>query len=226
MLTDFARLLTTEYQVGDALRDLVDGVTAVLGVSGAGVSLADADRLRFACAADEDVAALERFQEEHQMGPGLDAYLCGEPVLVADLEMMGRKWPLTRDAAAEAGFAAVAAIPMHLGASRLGVLDLYDRSPRDWSAEDVGVAGLLAGVATAHVANAGRLERARQTTEQLQHALDSRIVIEQAKGMLAGEGHISLDEAFRRLRTHARRHHTSLQTVADAVVNLGLRPDI
>jgi GAF domain-containing protein len=106
----------------------------------------------------------------------------------------------------------------------LGALNLYHHARREWSDEDVGTATLLAAVATAYVANAARLDQFRQTTEQLQEALNSRVVIEQAKGVLAGERKISVDEAFKRLRGHARRHQTSLRAVAEAVVNIGLRP--
>jgi len=79
-------------------------------------------------------------------------------------------------------------------------------------------------MATAYVAHASALQQSRRLTEQLQEALDTRIVIEQAKGMLAAERKISVDDAFEVLRAHARPHHASLRSVADAVVNLGLRP--
>jgi GAF domain-containing protein len=133
------------------------------------------------------------------------------------------RWPELAAAAADVGIVAVAGIPMHLNGTRLGALDLYHDRPHDWT-DDVEAARLLAYMATAYVANAARLDQVRHTAEQLQEALDSRVVIEQAKGILAGERNITVDEAFATLRSHARNNHVSLRAVADAVVNLRLRP--
>lgn len=224
VLTNFARLLVTDYQVSDALHDLVEGVIDVLGVAAAGVSLADGGRLQFTTACNEQAGVLERIQEETQCGPCADAYHSGTAVLVADLAVERDRWPALGDAAAEVGIVAIAGIPMSLNGSKLGALNLYDRVRRDWTDDDVEAARLLAGVATAYLANAARLDQFRHTAEQLQFALDSRVVIEQAKGVLAGERQISVDEAFQQIRAHARRYHSSLRAVAEAVVNLGLRP--
>ncbi len=89
--------------------------------------------------------------------------------------------------------------------------------------EDTAAARVLADIATSYIVNASELEQAHRTAEQLQDALDSRIVIEQAKGILAADGVVSMDEAFALLRRHARSHTASLRSVAEAVVNLGLR---
>lgn len=113
---------------------------------------------------------------------------------------------------------------MHLNGTRLGVLNLYHDHPHDWTDDELEVAELLAYMATAYVANAARLDQVRHTAEQLQEALDSRVIIEQAKGILAGERGITVDEAFAVLRSHARTNNVSLRAVANAVVNLRLRP--
>ncbi|HMK99372.1 MAG TPA: GAF and ANTAR domain-containing protein [Acidimicrobiales bacterium] len=223
VLTDFARLLFSDYHVSDALHDLVDGVTEVLNISGAGVSLAEGDRLEFATAANEPVSRLERVQEDAQEGPCLDAHRSGQTVLVADLADDPARWPALSRSASHIGSLAVAGLPMSLNGTSLGALNLYDFKRHDWSEEEVGAARLLADVATGYVANASRLAEVRRTTEQLQKALDSRVLIEQAKGVLAGERHISVDESFKLLRAHARSHNLSLRSVAEAVVNLRLR---
>jgi GAF domain-containing protein len=212
VLTDFARLLANDYAVSDALHDLVDGVTKVVGITGAGVSLVNGDRITFATAANEAVTVIERLQEGTQAGPCLDAHRSGQPVLVADVTDHSERWPALAQAAPAVGLVAVAGIPMQLSARR------------EWSDDEVNMARLLADMATGSVANASRLDKVRHTTAQLQVALDSRIIIEQAKGVLAGETNISVDEAFRVLRHHARNNNASLHSVADAVVNLGLRP--
>jgi GAF domain-containing protein len=219
----FTRTLVNDYAIGDALHDLADDATAVLAVTGTGISLAHDGRLVFATAADKRITALERIQQETQQGACVDAYRSDEPVLIADLGCVSGRWPRLATGAADVGIVALAGIPMHLDGSRLGALGLYHDRPHDWTA-DVEAARLLAHMATAYVANAARLDQVRHTAEQLQEALDSRVITEQAKGILAGERNITVDEAFARLRSHARNNHVSLRAVADAVVNLRLRP--
>jgi GAF domain-containing protein len=223
VLSDFARLLVRDYAISDALHDLVEGATTALGIAGAAVSLARDGTIAYATASPELIAAVERVQEATQAGPCIDAHRRGHPVLVPDLTAEPQRWPALTEAATAAGLVAVAGIPMRLNGTKLGVLDLYDSTRRDWTDEDVNLAGLLAAMATAYVANAHRLNEVRQTAEQLQEALDSRVIIEQAKGVLAGERGISVDKAFELLRSHARKHQVSLRSVADGVVNLRLK---
>lgn len=208
----------------DVLNDLTEQVTAALGVAGTGVSLWESGQCRFAAASDERSAALERLQEAVRVGPCVDSCLTGEAVTVSSLAETSRDWGAYRQAAQEAGIVAVAAIPMCRDGESVGTMDLYDVSARDWSAEDLHVAGILADIAIGYLVQAWELDRQRRLNEQLRTALDSRIVIEQAKGALAAERHISVDEAFKVLRQHARSHSVTLRSVAEAVINLGLRP--
>jgi GAF domain-containing protein len=223
-LTRFALLLVQEYSVSDALHDLVDAVTAVLGVSGAGVSLIQDGRLTFATASTGPIAELEHIQEQTQAGPCIEAFHREEIVKVGDLRTERERWPTLVEAAERIGLHATIGVPMRLNGAKIGALDVYHHEPRDWTDEECEVADLLAAVATGYVANAARLDEARATAEQLQEALDSRVIIEQAKGVLAGERNVSVDEAFRVLRTHARNRNASLREVAHAVVHLRLRP--
>lgn len=126
-------------------------------------------------------------------------------------------------AARQAGIAAVAGIPMRLDGERIGVLALHNANPRDWPEEDLDAARVLADVATCYVISASRLDRQRRVSEQPQEALDSPVIIEQAKGVLAAQHGISVDSAFELLRRHARNRNATLRAVANAVVNLGLR---
>lgn len=153
----------------------------------------------------------------------MDAYHTGELVLVADLRNDPGRWPRFAARARELGIVAVAGIPMHWYGTRLGALDLYATSMRDWATDDVVLAQTLADMATCYITHASELERSRRMVEQLQEALESRVVIEQAKGMLAAERNISVNEAFELMRKHARGHSASLRAVSEAVVNLGLR---
>jgi GAF domain-containing protein len=223
-VSEFARTLGRGSVLSDVLNDLAERVTAALGVAGAGVSLVESGQCRFAAASDGRAATLERLQETVDAGPCLEACLAGKAVTVSSLAENAREWGAYRRAAQEAGIVAVAAVPMCHDGQSVGTVNLYDVSPRVWSAEDLYVAGILADMATGYVVQAWELDRQRRINEQLREALDSRIVIEQAKGALAAERHISVDEAFNVLRRHARGHSASLRSVAEAVVNLGLRP--
>jgi GAF domain-containing protein len=222
-LSAFARRLVSDYRISDALHDLVIGSRQVLEITGVGVSLATEQRIEYVTADPGQIAPLERVQQDTQAGPCIDAYRSGQPVLVPDLGAEGQRWPAIAAAAAQAGLIAVAGIPMLLDGVILGVVNLYHNERHDWGDDEVRIAQLLAAMATGYVVNAQRFDRVRHTAEQLQEALDSRVVIEQAKGMLAADAGISIDEAFNRLRIHARKHQAALRSVAEAVVNLRLR---
>ncbi len=224
VLTRFSRTLASSYDVSDVLFELSDSVVAVLGAAAAGVSLADeTGTLRFATASNEVVGFVEQVQQDSRQGPCHRAYATNEPVFISDLRACD-DWPAMRDAALRVGFIAVAGIPMALNGITLGSLDIYDDDVRAWADDDAAAARVLADIATSYIVHASELEQARRINEQLQAALDSRVLIEQAKGLLAGERHISLDEAFKVLRRHARSHNATVRSVAVAVVELGMRP--
>ncbi len=222
-LVGFARTLAGGYDVSDVLHELTGRVTSALGIAGAGVSLRRDGRMAFVTADSERIAALERVQEGRGEGPCTEALDTGKPVLVPALPERASHWPAYAAQAAELGIAAVAAIPLR-NASRLGALDLYDTRRREWSAHDVSTGEVFSDIAGAYVLHASELDRERRTVEQLQGALDSRVVIEQAKGILAAENKISIDQAFALLRRHANDRNATLRAVAEAVVQLGLRP--
>jgi GAF domain-containing protein len=224
VLTRFSRTLAGRYDVSDVLYELSDGVARVLNAVGAGVSLADDDgQLRFATATNEVVTAVEQVQQDSQQGPCHVAYTANQPVLVPDLRQP-TAWPQLSDAALGAGLASVAWIPMTFDGRAVGSLDIYDDHVREWSDQDVAAALVLADIATGYLVHASELNRARRVNEQLQAALDSRVVIEQAKGLLAGERGITLDQAFALLRSHARNRNAPIHAIAQAVVELGFRP--
>ena len=224
ILCDFAQTLIRRYEIGDVLYELSERVTGVLGISGAGVSLREGDHVRFVTGVNQVVVRVEAAQEETQEGPCTEASMTGKVVTVPDLRDVVGKWERYSAAALEAGFVGVAAVPMMVDGQALGAINLYSETPRQWSEDDTAAAGVLAAMATSYIINASELEKAQRTSEQLQEALESRIMIEQAKGILAADGRMGMDQAYEVLRRHARNHNASLRSVAEAVVNLGLRP--
>jgi len=222
-LSRFAVVLPAHYDLEAALSELTESVTAVLGLSGSGVTMADEGRLRFVTAVSQASGDLERIQEEQQAGPCRDAYDTGEAVRVSDVRAESARWPEFAETAAHVGVAGVAGIPMRLADQIIGALNLYSPKPREWSDEDIAVAGVLADVATSYVVNASKLHQQEQLSEQLQHALESRVVIEQAKGITAQQSSVSVDQAYQLMRRHARSNNASLRTVAEAIVAVGLQ---
>jgi len=209
-----------------ALAELTKSVTAVLGLGGSGVTMAEEGQLQFVTAVSPDSKKLERSQEEPQEGPCRDAYETGEVVRVTDVRQESARWPhysATATRLGVAGVAGVAGIPMRDGGEVIGALNIYSSEPREWSDQDIAVAVVLADVATSYVLNAAKLHDQEQLSEQLQQALDSRVVIEQAKGITAQRKSVTVDHAYQLMRGHARNNHASLRTVAEAIVGVGLQ---
>lgn len=224
-LTGFTRSIVGPYDVDTMLTDLTGAATDLLRLLGSGVALIKDERLTFATCVPAGLATLGQAQELTQAGPGMQACRSGEVVSVPDLSFRAQEWGAYCAAGAGAGVLAVAGIPMTLGETPFGGLILLPDQPRQWSADDLAIAQVLADLATGYLINASQLSQHQQLSEQLQNALDSRIIIEQAKGMLAVTHGISMQAAFNLIRSHARRHHAALRSVAEAVVNLGLTID-
>jgi len=224
-VSGFARDLSGRGDPSDMLCALIERATDILGLAGAGVILVRAGRLDVAASPSEPVAGLERVQEQHQAGPCAVAATTGRLIAVQDLAAARcrHEWPHYTAHAQQIGIHAVAAIPMLADGAPLGVVDLYSAPPREWSPHDLQAAIILVDIAAGHLARAAELQRQRRTAEQLQQALDSRIVIEQAKGMLAAAHGISVDNAFTILRKYSRDHNARIHDVAAAVVNRSLR---
>lgn len=208
------------------LRCLIDGLMVVLNLICASAFLATNGRLRFITGAPVEVAALERAQYEHEAGPCVSAHRSGETVAVADLRQEVERWPLFCVAAERIGVRSAAAIPLRQGNETIGVVVLYRATPGQWSPEDLAAARIMVDVAALHVVNSARLRELQTLAEQLQKGLKSRVVIEQAKGVLSNHCRISVDDAFQRIRRHARNHNASIHKVAEAIVSAGLRPSL
>lgn len=224
-LSRFAVILPARYDLSEALSELTESVAAVLGLSGSWVTMADEGRLRSLAGVSQASAEMER---DHALlhpfpCPCREAYSTGEVVRVTDVREESTRWPEFSASATRLSMAGVAAIPMRLADQIVGALNLYSAEPRQWSGEDIAVAGVLAGVATSYVVNASKLRQQQQLSEQLQEALESRIVIEQAKGITSQQNSVTLEQAYQRMRSHARNNHASLRVVAEAIVGVGLQ---
>ncbi|UOZ04907.1 GAF and ANTAR domain-containing protein [Amycolatopsis sp. WQ 127309] len=213
-----ADTLVADFDVADFLNMLTEQCTDLLDVSAAGVILRDADgSLRVAATSSQRAELLELFAVQTDDGPCLDCVRSGAPVSCTDLPAEARRWPRFTAAAAECGFRAVQALPMRLRDQVVGALTLLNTEAVGAGPEEIELGQALADVATIGILQQRNIERGDQLTEQLQTALTSRVVIEQAKGILAEHGAVSVDEAFTRLRGFARARHLRLTDLARAV---------
>ena len=216
-LSDYARTIVGPYEVIDVLYRLTDQAVDVLGVDSAGVSLDDDGDLGADTASSGSAAAIEEMQAEVAEGPCYDAHRLGRQVTTADLTKEDR-WAEYTPRALEVHCVAAAGIPMWAGDTVIGALNLYRTSPWQWQAEELEIAQVLANMAAGYVVNARTLSASNRLAEQLQRALDSRVVIEQAKGILAGRSGATPQEAFEVMRSYARRHGRKLREVAQEIV--------
>jgi GAF domain-containing protein len=221
-LSAFARTLLAPFEVHTALTELTEVVTEVLGLTGSGVGLARGERLEFDAFFGAATAEVERTQEHVQSGPCVTAFRTQQVVAITDLTTQHDRWPDYCDVAARVGISAVASLPMRVADRCVGALNLYADAARAWPQDDLDAAVVMADMATVYLINASRDHQQSELNNQLQRALDSRVVIEQAKGVLVARHQISPDRAFERLRSHARSRNATVAAVADAVVRLGL----
>lgn len=222
-LRDFVSTLVREHDVDDALQQLCVAATSIVGVSGAGLSVADATgQLRVVAASDETVLHMEAIEEHLQEGPCVTAFRTGQPV-TATGEQMAQLWPAFSRSAFAAGMAFAGGFPMSIDDRLIGSLNLYGRDPVELEPLDLENALTMAQVATVYLLLVRSQRDAADTVTQLQHALDARIIVEQAKGMIAAQHDESIAAALERLRGWARSSNQKLQTVALAIVNGELR---
>jgi len=222
-IADLAHVVLEFDSVEAVLDGLVSSVAHTLHLTGSAVSLTQGGRLEFATSAPPHLGSAERAQQAGQAGPAVCACRTGQTVTITHLPEHADDWPLYCAAAEHLGVHAVAAVPMRLDAEPVGALDLYRSHPHTWSDEEL-VNALVAGQLATGYLLAVTLRQQRRLCDQLRQALQSRQVIEQAKGILAATQNIDPEAAYQRIRRHARSHHTNVHAVAQAIVGLGLRP--
>ncbi|HXH79273.1 GAF and ANTAR domain-containing protein [Nocardioides sp.] len=223
---DLSTELVNDYDMLEMLANLTTHCVSLLDVGSAGLLLAD-DRgvLQLAAASSERTQQLELFQLQRDEGPCLDCYRDGAAVSVPDLEAEQERWPQFSRAALDAGFKSVHAVPMLLRGDSLGGLGLFGDSVGTLEDDDLDLAQALAHVACVAIVNEKSAADRTTVNTQLQHALTSRIVLEQAKGVIAHSGNLEIDEAFTVLRRYAREHGLKLGAVAADVVSRRLRAE-
>ncbi|MCX4093897.1 GAF and ANTAR domain-containing protein [Nocardia sp. alder85J] len=220
----FVRLVDTlvaDYDAIELCQQLVDDCVELLNATAAGLLLGDHhDSLRVLASTSEQTRLMELFQLQADAGPCLDAYRTGSQVIVGELTAArAAQWPVFGDRMLAEGFRAVYAVPLRLREQRIGALNLFSTQVGALSPEDVAVGQALADVATIGILHQRVVARHEIINEQLQSALNSRIILEQAKGVLAERGGLDMDQAFVMLRAYARNTNTRLAEAARAIVD-------
>jgi GAF domain-containing protein len=224
-LVEVADTFVDDYDVVEFLHRLAARCVGILDVDEAGVMLVDTTRtLRYVASSSEQMRLVELLELQHEQGPCLDAYRGGAVAMSMEPEEAEQRWPQFGAHAREAGLASLAGVPMRLRTDRVGALNLFSRRPGGLSEEDQHVAQALADIATIGVLQARAIHDGQVVATQLQTALESRVAIEQAKGILAEHMAISVDDAFGLLRTYARTHNIKLTDAARRVVSGTLNP--
>jgi GAF domain-containing protein len=222
---ELADNLVEDFDIVDVLTLLADRCVLILDAAAAGLMLANAQgELRVMASSSDTVRLVELFELQAEEGPCLDCFRSGEPVGEADLALASARWPTLAPRAAEAGFRAVNALPMRLRGATVGSLNLFRTSRGVIDDDDLALGQAFADVATIAILQHRAAEEAQEVNRQLAGALSSRVVIEQAKGIVAASLGLEMDEAFVRLRDHARRHNLRLAVVAHAVRDTQLAP--
>lgn len=224
VLAEFAQIVGREHDANDILRAVGDYCTELLPVHGIGVLLESDGQLTVATANTEAGEAVEALEVELGEGPCTRALASGEQVLCPDLGQAVDEYPRFAPAALDLGVHAIHALPMSNRTTVIGALDVISREPRELTGAQLATAQLLADVTIAYLANSQTHEERSRLADQLQHALDSRVVIEQAKGRLSERHGVPASEAFERLRRHARANRRPVREVAQAVLDGTLDP--
>ncbi len=219
VLAEFAQVLVDEHDVSDILDLLGDYCTELFPVHGIGVLLAMDGQLTVATANTAEGDAVEQLEVDLREGPCTDALRSGTQVLVPDLEQQVDRYPRFAPRALDLGVRSIHALPMSVRTETVGSLDIIAREPIELSATEVSTAQMLADVAMAYLANSRVRESTSRLAQQLQHALDNRVLVEQAKGKLAERHGEAPAAAFERIRQYARQNQLPARRVAERVLS-------
>jgi GAF domain-containing protein len=223
---DLVDTLVEDFDVVELLTLVADRCVEVLDVAAAGLMLvAPEGDLRVVAFSSEAVRVVELFELQAEEGPCLDAYRSGAAIVNQDLTKVGSRWPNFTPVALDAGFQSVHALPMRLRGVIIGALNLFRAEQGDLEESDVVAGQALADVATIAILHHRAASEAQLVNEQLTLALNSRIIIEQAKGVLAERIGLDMDQAFVRLRKYARDHNLRLVDVAHGVIQGTLKAE-
>ena len=216
-----ADTLVVGYDLIEFLQTLTDQCVDLLEVDAAGLLLADSQgALRMVAASTEQARVVELLQIQSDEGPCLDCYRTGQAVIVSDIrsESAVARWPQFAAATRETGYAGVHAIPMRLRDQVIGTLNLFKIAPNGLDPAVVVAATALVDVATIGILQERSVRQHEVVAGQLQRALNSRVMMEQAKGVLAERLQVTPDEAFVILRRYARDHNHPLTELSGDVI--------
>jgi GAF domain-containing protein len=218
---EVADTLVDDFDLLEFLHMVTDRAADLVGAAAVGLLLADQrGRLEFVAGSNENVKMVELFQLQTQEGPCLEAFDAGHSVINVNLAEAAPRWPRFAPRATAAGFQSVHAFPLRLRNQVIGAMNVFgDIKGAELAGADVPVMQALADVAAIGLLQERAIRRGEVQTEQLRGALNSRVVIEQAKGAVAQAEGIDVDEAFIVIRSYARRHNRKLTDVAHALIN-------
>ncbi|MBG6225292.1 GAF domain-containing protein [Arthrobacter sp. CAN_A2] len=220
--TAFVRLadtLVADYDVLDLLHTLAEECVDLLQVDQVGILLASPlGDLQVVASTSEQSELVEILHLQAGEGPCIECYHSGAVVSIADIAALG-KWPAFREAALRQGFASVHVVPLRIHDRVIGAMGLFCSEIGDLAREDAMIAQALASVATISLLQERTIRESQIVNDQLQRALNSRIMIEQAKGVIAQISTVTMDEAFNRLRNHARSTHQTLNDTSQKVID-------
>jgi len=219
VFVELADTLVEEFDVVDLLQTLTERCVELVDTDAAGLMLDDQrGNLRLVAHTHESARLLELFELQQQEGPCLDCFATGQVIANIDLTTATDRWPVFTRAAREVGFDTSHAVPLRLRRQVIGALNLFTTGQRPLDDNDLAVAQGLADIATIGLLHQRAVHDQVTLSEQLQTALHSRILIEQAKGVLSAQAGTGVGSAFSLMRTHARRTGQPLTTVADAII--------
>jgi GAF domain-containing protein len=222
---EVADSLVDDFDVVELLTRLADRCVELFDVGAAGLMLVAPDGdLRVMASSSEAMRVLELFELQTHEGPCLDCHRTGQPVLNQDLASVSGRWPRFAAEALAAGFHSVQALPLRLRGTVIGALNIFQLEPGEMPPADIDAAQALADVATIAILSHRASLEAQVLNEQLNTALNSRVVIEQAKGMIAERSSLNMEQSFAMLRAYARNHNLRLQAVARDVIDGSLAP--
>lgn len=220
VFVELADTLVDDFDAIDLLYVLCERSVELLSADAAGLILADQrGRLQVMASTTEEARVLELFVLQNSEGPCLDCYATGQPQVNIDLHEVEARWPHFRAATIEAGYRATHALPLRLRGQIIGVLNLFCVQQVTLNEDEIALCQALCDVATIGLLQERSVRQSEILAEQLQSALNSRILIEQAKGVLAERAGITVDEAFTLIRTWARTHHVRLLDTAQAIID-------
>ena len=212
--------LVSDFDIVDLMHTLLSACVDLLDTDAGALMLGDTDgTLQLMASSAEDVGQIEVIQLGADSGPCLACFSTGRQVTISDIGTDADEWPEFQRAALNKGYRSMHATPLHLRGRVIGVMGLFHATAGALNQQDIALAQSLTDVATIAILQERGTRQATELNAQLQHALDSRIIVEQAKGFVAQSLHVDMDRAFAILRDHARATNQRLQAVAEAVVN-------